>query len=273
MVGCAVGLAALLADAAPGLAQSATKFDAAYTATLWGIPIGRISWTIEVHDDRFSAAASGQASGLLRILSDGHGVATSRGTAIARQPLPSDFAVSYVSGHSSDQIKIVFRAGKAREYLAHPPKPDPGRVPLTDAYRTGVVDPMTALLIRVPGEGSVLLPSACQRKIPVFDGHMRYDLQLAFKRLETVRADTGYQGPALVCAVHFLPLAGYDPGRSSIKYLRAERNIEIWFAPLGGTRLLVPFRVSVPTPIGLGVLQATRFDTGPQERSAAKGSD
>jgi Protein of unknown function (DUF3108) len=273
LIGCGLGLVVLLADVSAAAARSAAKFDAAYTATLWGIPIGRVSWTIEIDGDRFSAAASGETSGLARIFSYGHGVAASHGVTAEKRAVASDFDVSYALAESSDRIRILFRGGKAKEYLSHPPKPDPNRVPLTEAYRKNVVDPMTALLIRVPGEGTVLEPSACERKIHVFDGHMRYDLQLAFKQLEPVRAQAGYQGPALVCGVYFLPLAGYDPGRSSIKYLRAERNMKIWFAPLAGTRLLVPFRVAVPTPIGLGVLQATRFVSLPQPRSPARGAD
>jgi len=35
--------------------------------------------------------------------------------------------------------------------------------------------------------------------------------------------------------------------------------MELWLAPIAGTRVMVPFRVSVPTPIGLGVMQATQF--------------
>ena len=35
--------------------------------------------------------------------------------------------------------------------------------------------------------------------------------------------------------------------------------MEVWLAPVGSTRVLVPYRLSVPTPVGLGVLQATQF--------------
>ena len=266
----AVFLPATLTDAGIGQIHSAAKLDAAYTATLLGFPIGQITWTIDMRDNRFSAAASGATAGLLRIFAHGHGIADAHGSVAGKQPHASNFMVSFTSGNSADEIKIVFSGGKAREYLAHPRTPNPNLVPLTDAYRTGVVDPMTALLIHVPGSGDTSVPAACERKIAVFDGHMRYDLRLAFKRLEQVRADTGYQGPAVVCAVYFTPLAGYDPNRYAIKYVQAERGMEIWLAPLAGTRLMVPFRVSVPTPIGLGVLQATRFVwTRPTGRSSA----
>jgi hypothetical protein len=63
----------------------------------------------------------------------------------------------------------------------------------------------------------------------------------------------------VVCAVYFEPISGYVPSRPAIKYLAALRDAEVWLAPISGTRVLVPFRFSMPTPLGLGVLQATQF--------------
>ncbi len=265
----AAGLPATLSDAGPVQIHSGAELNATYRATLLGFPIGDITWTIDIANSRFSAKATGETAGLLRIFTPGHGVAEAHGSVAGKQPLASSFEVSFTSGSSSEDIKIAFSGGKARESLGRRPKPNPNLVPLTEASRTGVVDPMTALLVHVPGSGDVAVPAACERKIAVFDGHMRYDLRMAFKRIEQVKADTGYQGPAVVCAVYFTPLAGYDPTRYAIRYLEAERGMEIWLAPLAGTRLMVPFRVSVPTPIGIGILQATRFAwTRQSERSS-----
>ena len=88
---------------------------------------------------------------------------------------------------------------------------------------------------------------------------MRYDLKLEYKRIETIKVDKGYQGPVVVCAITFVPIAGYVPDRAAIKYLKAQRNMEVWFAPILGTRVLMPYKVMIPTPVGTGVLQATRF--------------
>jgi len=93
----------------------------------------------------------------------------------------------------------------------------------------------------------------------VFDGHARYNLQLAVKRFEDVKTDGGYQGGAVVCAVRFVPVAGHDPKRYLVTYLAAHRDIEIWLVPLAGTRFLVPYRAAMPTPVGRGILQATSF--------------
>ena len=120
---------------------------------------------------------------------------------------------------------------------------------------------MTAAIIRVPGNGDTFVPQACNRKLAIFDGRMRYDLQLAYKRLDRVRSEKGYQGTVVVCSVTFAPVAGHIPSRPVIKYLAELRQTEMWLAPIAGTRLMVPYRVSLPTPLGQGLLEATQFVT------------
>jgi hypothetical protein len=39
--------------------------------------------------------------------------------------------------------------------------------------------------------------------------------------------------------------------------------------PISGTSVLVPFRTSIPTPFGVGVLQATQFVTSAHKARAA----
>jgi hypothetical protein len=73
----------------------------------------------------------------------------------------------------------------------------------------------------------------------------------------------------VVCAVYFSPIAGHIPDRAAIKYLAELRDIETWLAPIAGTRLMVPYRVTVPTPIGVGVMQATQFVSSPQPGKAS----
>jgi len=79
--------------------------------------------------------------------------------------------------------------------------------------------------------------------------------------MEAVKAERGYHGLAVVCAVYFTPVAGYIPDRPVIKWLATQRNMEITFVPIAGTRILVPFRMAIPTPLGPAVLEATSFVT------------
>jgi hypothetical protein len=72
-----------------------------------------------------------------------------------------------------------------------------------------------------------------------------------------------------VCTVRFSPIAGHVPDRYAIKYLIEQQDIEMWLAPIAGTRIMVPYRVSVPTPVGMGILQATQFVSNPQPSKAS----
>ena len=162
--------------------------------------------------------------------------------------------------------RIVFSGNKAKEYVATAPaNPSANHVPLTEADRIGAVDPMTALLVHIGGNGATAVPEACKRTVTIFDGHTRFNLRLAFERLDTVKADQGYQGPAVVCSIKFFPVAGYDPNHFLVTYLAAQHDTEIWLAPLAGSRLVVPYRALISTPMGLGILQETKFEFAPSQ--------
>jgi len=263
------GALMLLAVPHPAFAQG--KLDAQYEATLSGIPVGRGAWTIEIGDDQFSASARGGTSGLLKAISDGGGTGASQGRVVAGALVPTNYSASTTTSKKSETIHIVLSNGNVKEFGIEPQPPvDADRVPVTDAHRRGVFDPMTASLVRVPGNADPLGPDACHGSVAVFDGRMRYDLTLDFKRMETVKAERGYRGPVVVCALYFSPVAGYIPDRPVIKYLVAQRNIEIALAPLAGTRILVPFWLKVPTPLGPAMLEATQFITQPMPPRVAK---
>jgi hypothetical protein len=261
--------ACLLLAAPSALAQG--KLDARYEATLAGIPVGKGAWTIDIADDSFSASASGGTSGLLKAFAGGSGTGAAQGRVVNGALVSTNYSATTTTSKKSEAIRIVMSNGNVKEYAIEPEPPvDPDRLPITDAHRRGVYDPMTGSMLRVPGSGDPLSPEACRTGAAVFDGRMRYDLKLDFKRMETVRAEKGYRGPVVVCAVYFSPVAGYIPDRPVIKYLAAQRNIEITFAPIAGTRILVPFRMVIPTPLGTAMLEATQFITQASPPRVAK---
>jgi hypothetical protein len=268
-------LVAVMAIAAmPAAVRAQGKLEAQYTMTLAGIPIGKGSWVVDITDSHYMAAANGGTSGLLRVFTSGRGNSAAHGTMAAGQPVSSVYTSDIVSGKKSDEIRLAVSNGVVKDAMVEPPiDSDPERVPITDEHRKGILDPMTASLLRSPGTGNPLSQEACNnRMVSVFDGRMRYDLQLVFKRMEHVKADKGYDGPVLVCAVYFTPIAGFIPSRAAIRYVSKLRDIEVWLAPIAGTRVLVPFRVQGPTPIGRVVLEATEFVSSPiTTRASATG--
>jgi hypothetical protein len=242
------------------VAAAQGRLEAEYVASLAGIPIGRGNWVIEVSEDKFSATASGGTFGIMRVINAGRGNSIAQGTLSGGQLVPMTYAATITNDKRIDDVRMVFSGGGVKDLSVEPPLgPSADRIPVTDADRRNVYDPMTATIDPVGGNGDPVSPQACHAKVPVFDGRMRYDLRSEFKRMEIVKAEKGYQGPAVVCAVYFVPISGYVPDRYAIKYLAALRDAEVWLAPILGTRIVVPYRFSLPTPVGTGVLQATQF--------------
>ena len=222
----------------------------------------RATWTIEIGDDTFSAAAQGGTAGLLKAFSGGTGSGASQGRVVNGALVANAYTATTMTQKKSETIRMVLANGGIKDFSIDPEPPvDPDRIVVTDAHRRDVLDPMTGSMLRVAGNGEVLTPDACRTGAGIFDGRMRYDLKLDYKRMETVKAERGYHGPAVVCAVYFTPVAGYIPDRPVIKYLAAQRRIEIAFVPIAGTRILVPFRMTIPTPFGPAMLEATPFVT------------
>ncbi len=171
-------------------------------------------------DDQYTAAASGTTTGLVRFFTGAHGTSAAHGMLNGGQPVPTSYAATINYDRKIDDVRMALAGGNVTDYAVEPPLPPrPDRIPVTDADRRGVLDPMTSMLNRVAGNGDPVAPEACNRKVAVFDGRVRYDLHSEFKRMETVKADRGYAGPVVVCAVYFTPISGYVPNRPAIKYL------------------------------------------------------
>lgn len=264
-LGCLV-LAATLAFAPAGEAaergNGQGKFDASYTFSMAGIPIGKASWSAEIGAGSYNAAAAGRASGILAVLVNGVGRIAVRGIAADGRLQPADFTSAILREGEKHELRMTLDGSNVKELVIEGPPPESDRVPVSDAHRRGIVDPLTALMPPSAGNDAFAAEN-CQRMLPIFDGRRRFDLTLAFKRIDKVKADKGYQGPALVCAMTFRPIAGHRASSALLKYLLEARDKEVWFVPVAGTRYLAPFRLSISNFLGNMVLNADAFETTP----------
>jgi hypothetical protein len=196
------------------------------------------------------------------VFSSGRGTGASRGVVRSGTLFSTAYASKIFAGKSVDDVQMTLDRGTVKDFSAEPKvSHNPNRVPVTEIHLKNILDPMTASLMLVPGNGNTFVPAACDRTLPVFDGRMRFDVDVKFKRLDTVKSDKGYQGMVVVCGVQFRPVAGHVPDRATIKYIVEQKDMELWLAPVAGTRVMVPYRMSSPTPVGVGIVQATQFVT------------
>lgn len=260
-----------LTGAAIGPAQAQGTLTAGYTISVARIPVGKLAWSADIGADSYDIAGSGEASGIASFLASGKGTLATRGTVTDGRLSPTEFSSDITEDGGKLRQTMRLEQGNVTELTIDPPAPaaDPDRVALTAAHQQGVVDPLTAWLVPAAGAGDGLGREACERTLPVFDGQKRYDLKLAFRRMDKAKADKGYQGPALVCAVTLQPIAGHRPASSTVTFLAGGRDIELWLAPVAGTRLLAPIRVQVANMLGNIVVQAVEFQATAQSPARA----
>jgi len=264
----AIALAAVLAAATPAMAEG--RLEGRYEIKLAGVTIGKAAILLEVNRDAYVAAGSATVTGIMRAISKAHGTAAVRGQISGSQVVPLTYSMTAESEKRPDEVRMAMAGGMVREFSALPPVPPAAdRVPLTEAHRKGVLDPLSAALIVVPGPGDVLSKEACARTLPVFDGRYRYEIELSFNRIENVSGAKGYAGPAVVCNATYRPIAGHRPSRLSTKYANSNEDIHVWLVPVAGTRALVPYRVTIGTLFGTLLFQAVMFNTEIKERTTA----
>lgn len=245
------------------------RLEARYRLSLGGLELGRAALLIEVDDSSYIASGSARLTGVVRAISTGKGTAGARG-AISRGTLaPRSFAMEAETDKKSEAIRLVMNASGVTDMRVEPPVfPSADRVPVADKDKKGIFDPMTAALFLVPGSDEPVSARACERTLAIFDGRQRYDLVLSFERIDQVKAPKGYAGPAVVCRIAYRPVSGHKPNRSGVKYMMKNKEMYVWLAPVAGTRMLVPFRASVTTAIGIAQLEAEAFET--QELAGAR---
>lgn len=245
------------------LAQS--RLEAGYTITFARIPVGNIVAAVELGASDYTMSAAGHAG--IRSLLTGEAAFATRGAVKDGRAIPVSFTSRIASSDESLNVTMVLNQGTV-EKLMIVPQPTDNRIPVTEADRRGILDPLSGLLIPdgVIGTnlGASLSQDACQRTLPIFDGLQRYDLRLAYKRMDNVAAGKGYAGPAVVCSLSYQAISGHSASTPLVKYLTEGREMEITLAPIAGTRMLAPFRVSVMSMLANLVIKADRFvSSGP----------
>ena len=258
----------LLLAATTGAAADA-RLKVHYEGSVTAIPVGRGEFVMDISDTGYAVVGSARVTGIAKLVSRGHGTVSAKGSFVDGELSPITYSTNSETDKKKEDISISFANMAVTSYSVNPPTEESkDRIPVREEHRSGVVDPMSAAIITVPGSGDMLSPENCKRTIPIFDGRQRYDLVFSYERTDTAKDIKGYSGKMLVCRVDYRPIAGYKPNKLSVKYMQDNKNIFVWLAPVEGTRVLFPARVSIVTLIGIVVVQAENFEVGPRDVTA-----
>ncbi|WP_349365834.1 MAG: DUF3108 domain-containing protein [Nitratireductor rhodophyticola] len=232
---------ALLALAGSARAESEThRFR--YSASLFGIPIGKADFTSRLEENRFEVSGRFASAGVARLFDRTDGTVSSKGRLSGRSVVPSSYELAYVSGKKRETTSIRYSGGQVAETVITPKPKKRGKdwIVVSKEDLAGALDPLSALLSPARNAADV-----CKRRFRVFDGEMRADIVFS------PAAKGEHIGRDLVtCKARFIPVSGYRKGRSTIAFLRDRARILVAFKPLGTRGHHTPVQARIGTKIG-----------------------
>jgi Protein of unknown function (DUF3108) len=250
---------ALLLLASLGCAGQAAAgpVEGRYGITVAGLSIGTAVFSGDISPQTYTATLNARLTGLVGVLTTGQGAVQVSGAFAGQRPLSSGYALSANNSQISRTIQIGMATGNITQISIEPPfEPKPDRVPVLEHHRRNVVDPVSALMMPVAGNGDLVADQNCNRIIPVFDGVQRFDVTLSPAGTRVINEPTrGYVGHALVCKARYAPVAGHRPIPAT-DFMKGNREMSVWLVPVAGSRALIPWRIQVQTQVGNVVIEA-----------------
>lgn len=244
---------------------------AAYAISLAGLSVGDASLTLANTAKTYRAGMAMRLSGLAGLLTGARGAAVSVGSIVGARPIPMTYAITTSNGRASRTVRMVLHEGSVTAVEVRPPVDAyDDRVPVTNANKLNVMDPISALVMPAPRPDKPLDPGSCDRKLAVFDGVARFDVSLTYARTGNVSLP-GYSGSAITCSARYTPIAGHRTSLQSTSYMADNRDMEVTLAPAGNSSLLFPVRIAVRTQFGMLEIEASRIEAA-EKNMASKPS-
>ena len=269
-----LALVAFLLALSGGQALAAgERLDVKYSVRMIGLPLGTAGLSAKLDPANYNIEVSARLAGLATIVSRAQGVAQSSGSIAQGRVQPRAYATTSSNSKETRTVRMAMNGGAVRAVDVAPPlEPHHKRVPLTEAHKRGVLDPLSALVMPVTGRGPLTGAAACDRTLPVFDGYARFDVSLSYAGTREVRTPA-YTGPVAVCTARYTAIAGHREDRASTRYMENNRSMEVWLMPVENARIVTPYKISVATQMGTVVIEATAVSlasAGGAARSATR---
>jgi Protein of unknown function (DUF3108) len=228
-----------------------TEFDVVYGI----LPVGTASFLIKVDGENYVLGAKGKTVGVAEMLAPGAGEAISRGHITDNGVVAEHHTVLYREKPDSREqvLELDFHEGDVKKVRLSPdnrkPKKSKKWVRITEEQLRQVIDPASTIIVAVEWKKANDPRAVCERRLKVYDGGTRFDIQLHYKATKPI-STKGYRGYAFVCQLRYIPVSGHKTGQKNINYMRDNKNMEIWLAPMAKSNLYTPIRIEVPTWVG-----------------------
>jgi hypothetical protein len=237
-----------------------------YTMAMAGLPIGSAIMVLSPDGASTAVTISGKAGGPLEIgrmsasavigagqvtaqSQSGSGKDASTASLVSRgNPGNSVFSYAGSNSRGPGKIAMTLAAGRATTLdVAIPDSIQAVRVPVTDAHKTGVVDPLSVLAQVIQPGGTMKPENLCGKSYGIFTGQSRFNLTgSALQEQAAIKGmPEGYK--ALSCKVTVTPVSGHriDKGNAA-----QARTSTVVFASSASAARVVLWSVAVPGTFG-----------------------
>ena len=260
--------------AAHAESASASRITAVYRVEVGGFNLGDFHLTTTFRGDDYQMRGEARFTVLQGLIYEWRGITSGTGRVTSSGPEPTAYGFSYSdSAKAAERVRMTFEAGDVTDVSIVPKTRLSSRIiPVTKEQLEGVLDPMSGAFLTAQSTNPNADLNVCNHTVPVFDGRQRYDLVVTPKRSVRVKRTTpqGYAGPAVICRVKFVPIAGYHPDNPAVQMMARSNEIEAWLMPVKGTNMYVPYRIVLPTPAGYGSAMVTSLQVSGARRASAE---
>ena len=229
-------LSAALIVMVPALAR-AEATTVTYSMAMAGLPIGSATMVMTPNGSSTSLSLTGKVGGPLEIgrMSVAAVIGTNEVTAqsqsgsgknaasasLSSRGVPGSSAFSYVgqNNRGPGKIAMTLAGGKATALdVSIPDNPTAVRVPVTEAHKTGVIDPLSLMAQIIKPGGTMNPQGLCGKSHGIFTGQARFNLAASEPKPVTA-SDLPEGWSAISCRVILTPVAGHriDKNRNAGK--------------------------------------------------------
>ena len=148
------------------------------------------------------------------------------------------------------------------------PPPDLDKVfPILDKLKQNVIDPYSAVMRQLEYIGTY---GKCAGSYAIYDGLRRFEMQFDTVGDIDLVADRpyGFDGQALHCQITVFPKGGHRIESSWHKKPDKDRQFSVYFGRFS-VNLVLPVRVEIEAPIGVGVARLNMIKSNIPEMTAA----
>ena len=222
----------------------------------------------QMQDDKAVILGSVKSDGIAAIVSGFQSASSAEIKFHASEWRPIYLSLSRIT--KSKQIASSVHWSASGDILSdvQQPPPDLDKVfPILDKLKKNVIDPYSAVMrqldyIRTYGK--------CAGSYAIYDGLRRFEMQFDTVGDIPLVADRpyGFDGQALHCQITVFPKGGHRIESSWHEKPDKDRQLSVYFARFSEA-LLLPVRVEIEAPIGVGVARLNMIKSNIPEMTAA----